>query len=202
MLPRNKMMVGLLLGVFFVFTAGLVSGSSIAKIQPADEESPPTYCSSTNGTIATGTGAGTVTSIAYLWHPASVTKRYQIRLASYSGVGGAGTGKYMLRVSYITAENAVPGGTSQPIHAIDDGPATAATFRTGATGAPTRVAGDVRTYSFGATTPATVAYSAPLGMRPFTILASVNQGIEVRTEVTDALSQDAFVTLFICWTEV
>lgn len=188
--------------LFVLLGAGIISSSGgLTHEQPADDLSPATYCSSTNGMIATGQLLGTVTSIAYLWHPAADTKRYQIRIASYSGVGGAGTGRYMLHIAYISAENVTPGGTAQPIYPIDGAPASGATFRTGATGAPTREAGDVRTYAFAATAPAIESFSPAEGMQPFTLLPSVARGIEVRSEIVAALSQDAYITFFVCWTE-
>src|SRR5574341_603991 len=83
------------------------SGNGGASRLP-DEAAPPRYCASTNGTVSTGTTNGTVTSILYLFHPSTETKRYKVRYGEIHWSAGSGTGRYLLRITAITAHDPWP----------------------------------------------------------------------------------------------
>lgn len=182
--------------------AGSFGGERGAHFQtPAGDDAPPTYCASTNGTVATGTTNGTVTSIFYIWHPASVTKRYKVRYAEIRGDAGTGTGKYLLRITSITAQNGTPGGTLQPaLPLVPTNPSSDAVVRSGAA-APTRTVGDYFVDSMSATVEVDVRLDSIPGFQPFTLPASVAAGIELRTEVTATLASSANIAAWVCWTE-
>lgn len=183
---------------------GAVIGGSggVSLIWPADQIAPPTYCATTNGTVSTGTAAGTITSIMYIFHPASDPKTYKIRYGEIHAVAGK-DGEYMIRIAAITAENAAPGGTiqaKQPL--VGTNPASAgAIVRTGATGAPTRIAGDYFTQGYLSDAPAHLRLDAITGFQPMTLLGGVAAGFELRSEVTVIMSTAAKVASWVCWTE-
>jgi len=163
----------------------------------------PSYMASTNGSVGTGVAVATVTSIAYLFHPAAVLERYEIYRIDISFGGGAGaTSNVVARGAFITAEAAVPGGTSQTINPTDraDAALAAATvFRTGATGAPTRVAGDLM--SFNSSGPGSNNYSwTPTSQgKPIVIRSGVAEGFEIRTVIVTALGTAQQVSITFYW---
>lgn len=95
-----------------------------------------------SGGVSSGTAASTTVSLGYLWHPSSVTTlRYLLRLMRIAWTQGQqdDTAPVYLRLVRITAENGTPGGTAQTIQGHNNGSAASgATFRTAASGAPTR----------------------------------------------------------------
>lgn len=176
------------------------SGNGGASRLP-DEAAPPRYCASTNGTVSTGTTNGTVTSILYLFHPSTETKRYKVRYGEIHGSAGSGTGRYLLRITAITAQNGTPGGTVQPaLPLIGTNPASGAVVRSGAA-APTRQVGDYFVDSMSATAESDLRFDYIWGFQPITLLGGVASGLELRTEVTSTLSSGADVAAWVCWTE-
>jgi len=174
----------------------------------------PTYMASTNGIVVTGTTAATVTSIAYLWHPAAITKRYEIvRIQASWSAGISNSGNFNIRLAKITAENATPGGTPQTINTADGADAASGgTFRTGATGAPTRTAGDLSAFEI--ETDTGNANSGSLAYAPFVIFdafedgkplvcrSGVAEGWEIRTVVGTALGTGARMSVAFIWKEI
>jgi hypothetical protein len=101
------------------------------------------------GATSVNTNSGITTSIAYLFHPASVAKRYQlgrIRVSASSSAGsGLTLGTMSVNLNYISAENATPGGTTfTPVAHDQADPASGSTFRQGATGTPVRGTASIR----------------------------------------------------------
>lgn len=170
------------------------------------------YMACTNGTVTTGTAAANTTSIAYLFHGSGVAKRYEIvRInATISNTDTQNTGDITLRGARITAENGTPGGTSQTINALDQGDAASTgTFRTGATGAPTRATGDYCVYGAGmGSAKADVAngsftlFDASLLGKPIVIRASTAEGFEVRVVVGSVLATAALISVTFYWREI
>jgi len=165
----------------------------------------PSYMASSNGSTSTGTAAATTTSIAYLFHPAAVAERYEIYRIDMSFGGGAGaTSNVVFRGAFITAEAGAPGGTSQTINPTDRGDAAlaaATVFRTGATGAPTRVAGDLISLNFSGSTSNSGDYiwRAESEGKAIVIRSGVAEGFEIRTVVGTALGTAQQVSVTYYW---
>ncbi len=139
-----------------------------------------TYMASTNGTVTMSTTAGVATSLGYLWHPSSGTKRVSLQkmLLTFAGIG---TGNFNILVSRITAEAGSPGGTSQNINAQDPSDINSlCTFRTAATGAPTRVSGDCVALTFKADADGYVDLANTLEGKGLICRASQGEGWEIR----------------------
>lgn len=161
------------------------------------------YMASTNGSIATGTTAATINSIAYLFHPNTNAKRLEINRIDISFTGGAalGTGVVTIRGARITAENGTPGGTSQTINPCEIGDtASTATFRTGAN-TPTRSAGDLMTFNFSGSASSLYTWVSDISGKPIIIRASQAEGFEIRTVIQTALTTAAQISVTFYWTE-
>ncbi len=143
-----------------------------------------TYTASTNGTVATSTGANTVTSIGYLFHPSASALRVEIIKIGLSWGGNAGNNDLSFRAARITAENGTPGGTSQTINAFDqdDTPSTM-TLRSGATGTPVRAAGDyfcVAAIGGSADQRQILMFDAGIYGKPIVLRSGQAEGLEIR----------------------
>lgn len=165
----------------------------------------PTYAASTNGVVTLATAAGTTTSIAYLFHSAANAKRIEIQQIIVSVDGTGGKQALSIRGNRISAENGAPGGTSQTINAFDQGDAASTLiFRTGATGAPTRVTGDLFS---AAADDGTELYARMLDMgvlgKPIVLQAGTNEGFEVRVvNGGNAIAANTTVGVYFIWTEI
>ena len=162
-----------------------------------------TYFSSSNGTITPSTIANTTTSLAYLWHPNTSTKRVTLQKLLITWAAGTGSGDFRLALARITAENGVPGGTSQTINKEDqDDAASGCTFRTSATGAPTRAAGDYVTMNFSITSDGSIELTDILEGKGFICRASQSEGWEIRfiTGTTTPTTTPALAVTFV-WAE-
>ncbi len=167
------------------------------------------FMASTNGMVTFGTAANTVTSVAYLFHPSSNTKRISISrievcITNITAPAVAPNGVVSIRGAFITAENGTPGGTSQTINPTDraDSVSTGMVFRTGATGAPTRVAGDLINWLSSVNQgPYFVWDSGDNGAKPIVLRASTAEGFEIRTNIEVASGNAPQVSVFYYWTE-
>lgn len=157
---------------------------------------------STNGTISSGTGAATVTSLGYLFHPNTNTKRIEICRIDVA-LGGGASGNVMVRGAFITAENGAPGGTSQTIQPIDrsDSNSSGMIFRTGATGAPTRISGDLITWNAGGAHTGLFSWESQLSGKPIILRASQAEGFEIRSVIGTALLTATSISVTFYWTE-
>jgi len=167
----------------------------------------PAYAASTNGSFTSPTVATTVASVAYLFHPSASAKRVQIEKIVVSWSGNGGNNLFTFRCAFLTAENGAPGGTSQAINALDQADAASAlVFRTGATGAPTRVAGDLfSVVGDGGSTSETsiVVFDTVRDGKAVILRAGVAEGFEVRFVVGAAnLASAVGVSVYYVWTEV
>lgn len=160
------------------------------------------FMASTNGTISSGTSAATTTSLAYLWHPNTVTKRIEIHRIDVS-FGGGSSGNLMFRGAFISAENGTPGGTSQTINGTDRVDSTSAgmVFRTSAN-APTRVTGDLITWNAGGGGTGIYTWSSLDGGKPIVLRASTTEGFEIRSVIGTALLTAATLSVTFYWTEI
>jgi len=167
-------------------------------VEPNDHDAPHSYAVTTNGTVSTGTTSGTVTSILYLWRPASVPGAARVHHLEIHGSAGA-AGSYLIRIARITAENGTPGGTLQPHAKFDpESPTSPMVGRSGAA-APTRSAADYFTDSMSGSVESDVHLENHWGMLPVVLVPG--SGLEVRTEITSTLSQAAALAVSIGWTE-
>lgn len=196
-------------------TSTATSGKQAIDIAPYPD-STTTYMASTNGTVATGTGAANTVSIGYLWHPAANAKHFEIVGIVVSYANGSGNaGNFTVRGARITAENGTPGGTSQTINALDQADAASTgTFRTGAN-APVRATGDYITRVVDASTIAAGIggtasgsggafdfFNSHMFSKPIVLRASVAEGFEVRTIIGTALTTTIPVSVTFLWREV
>jgi hypothetical protein len=166
-----------------------------------------TYIASTNGGVNTATAANTVTSLAYLFHPSSNTKRVEIIQIGLSWEGNGGNNGITFRGALITAENGTPGGSTQTVNALDQADAASTlTFRTGATGAPTRATGDylcVAGIGGSAAQMYIPLFDASRYGKPIILRASQNEGFEIRSVIGGSNIASAVTTgIHFIWTEV
>lgn len=183
----------------------LLTPSGAARVSYANV---PTYGASTNGVVSSGTVLATVSSVAYLFHAAANTKTFRI-LRILASIGGGSGGALNLRGALITAENGTPGGTVQAVNPVNRGDAASTAtgangvFRTGATGAPTRIAGDLMTYSIGgADTGSDVElFDASQFGEPITLRGGFAEGFEIRSVVGTALLTAAQIAVTFFFTE-
>ena len=165
------------------------------------EQGYANYAASVSVTIASVPLSST-TSLAYLWHPASVTKRYELVKIAMSFGGSTGTDT-VVRVCRITGENATPAGTLLTPLAFDGAdPASVAVVRQQATGNPTRAAADVVVRQVAGT-------SLPTGFeikfdnsKPLICRAGQAEGWEIRlvNNVATAITNLRF-TIDLIWLE-
>jgi hypothetical protein len=165
-----------------------------------------TYAASTNGFVLSSTNANTVDSDAYLFHPSANTKRVKIFKIFLSWSGNAGNNAVSFRGAFITAENGAPGGTVQTINPLDRADAASTlTFRTGATGAPVRVAGDLFSVAIiGGNTSQSNAtlFDASVFGKPIVLRAGVSEGFEVRDVIGSSNIASALnIGIHYIWTE-
>lgn len=155
-----------------------------------------------SGSVTTGTAANAVASVGYLFHPASVTKRYQLIKILLSWNGGSG-GSYTIRLTRITGENATPGGSLLTPAAHDPADTSMAVFRGGATGAPTRDAVDAYslTISGGATGMFEINAAEVFDGKGYSMRAGFAEGWEIRTVVAGPMTTGAAVGAVLVWTE-
>jgi hypothetical protein len=169
----------------------------------------PTYAASTNGFTLTSTAANTVASLAYLFHPAASTKRIEISLVALSVSGSGGNNLLSYRIARLTAENGAPGGLVQTVNAYDPSdPASAMIFRTGATGAPTRVTGDMFSLASSGLGGAGGQVYVPLFVagthgKPIVLRAGQNEGLELRSVIGGSnLTSALNIATHFIWTEI
>jgi hypothetical protein len=113
------------LGTFY--EQGVRQGKSGCDPWPVrlDRVPQPTFCATTATPITIGTTAGSV-FIPFLWHPASVSKRYYLQTVELSMCGGAG-GSLGFYIQAMTTLPAIPvTGFIQPYDL--DAPTTGARF--------------------------------------------------------------------------
>lgn len=177
-------------------------------------KSAATYGASTNGTVGISTNQAGITSLAYIWHASGNTKRIEIyRIIASAGLECGANHDFTLRGAFITAENATPGGTAQSVNPFDrDDTASSITgatgvFRTGATGAPTRVTGDLFSEEIYTNTGATnqkVLFDIKHTGKPIVLRASTAEGFEIRAVGggNGNLSQAVEVAVTIYWMEI
>lgn len=159
------------------------------------------FMASTNGTTSSGTTAATVTSLGYLFHPNTNTKRIEIHRIDVC-LGGGTSGNVMIRGAFITAENGTPGGTSQTINPVDrtDSASAGMIFRSSAN-APTRVTGDLITWNAGGAGTGVYTWETPLFGKPIVLRASQTEGFEIRSVVGTALLTATAFSVTFYWTE-
>lgn len=167
----------------------------------------PTYISNTS-TITGATATGTK-SLAYIWHPSAVTKRYKLVSIIVDQTAGNGSGgSQRIELNRITAENATPGGTTGTIVQADGADsASGATIRIAPTGAPTRASG---TYFSCNLDPKVNAQVMPIGYgatetletKPLAARTSTAEGYEIVQVVSTTLSTAPVYNITWTWVEV
>lgn len=175
---------------------------------------PATYAASTNGVVVGTNTATGVASIAYIFHTATNTKRIEIyRIVASTGLECGANHDFTLRGAFITAENATPGGTAQTVNPFDrSDPASTITsttgvFRTGATGAPTRVTGDLiseEMYVNSGGANQKVLFDIHFTGKPIVLRASTAEGFEIRMTGNNNgnLSQAPDISVTMYWMEI
>lgn len=167
----------------------------------------PSYMACVNGFVQTALRTGSINSIGYLINP-NTAKRIEITtiIISWDGQGG-GSGGLTFRGAFITAENAVPGGTTPGTNPTDrSDPASVSVWRTGATGAPTYVVGDLLGYAVSITiadTGSIILFDAKANAGKGIILrAGQTEGFEIRTVISANLAAPVRACVSIYWREV
>ena len=142
----------------------------------------PTYCSTTEGTVSSGTAGATTVRLAHLWHPSTETLAYRIQSITATWAGGSGGDPVQFRI-YKTTALGTPGATTKTITQTG-GPAqtldSSTNFYGGHTGNPTR-GGIVAIAAASLSSPGCVEFSAAnfVDGEPLTILEAVNGGYEL-----------------------
>jgi hypothetical protein len=172
-----------------------------AQVPPRDSA---TYGQSNASAVATSASANTRVSVAFLWHPSGVSKRYEILKVTISAYGGTGSVAYSVRGDFITATSLSTNRTPQR-HDGDD-PPSSSVFVVGAGTAPTRSGAEwlVCTSMPGTNIFNYVLFdaSAP-GVKPIVLRANTAEGFEVLSLTGGtAPNPAANVTATILWREV
>lgn len=166
------------------------------------------FMSSTNGIVTATAAGGSVTSIAYLWHPNTNTKRIEIHRIDV-GVTNITTpalsppGVATIRGSFISAENGTPGGTSQTIISTDrvDSSSAGLVFRTGAN-APTRVNGTLINWNSSVNQSPYFVWETSLFGKPIVLRSGVSEGFEIRVVMEVASAATPQISVCYYWTEI
>jgi len=155
-----------------------------------------------SGVVSSGTAVA-MKSIAYLWHPASSSKRVEVRRILVSFGAGAGTGHVLVRAMRITGVNASPNGTPLTPVALEGLDSTTLVLQTNVTNPPTRAS--TADY-FCVVAPGTLAdryeWVLPPHGKPIVLRPSVAEGIEVVADVKAVLTAAMQVTACFEWVEV
>ena len=172
-----------------------------------------TYVCNPLGVVNVGTTAGTVTSLMYLWHTATNTKRIEIYRITASSTGGT-AGVFTMKGAFITAENGTPGGTTVTAQQIDqDDPASTLASTTGicrfGAAIPTRITtGGIVQNVFSECCGGSqagqqyVLFNAVQSGKPIVLRAGQAEGFEVRGHIDTAQTTSAQVSVNFLWTEV
>ncbi|HLG26316.1 MAG TPA: hypothetical protein VI423_00860 [Paenisporosarcina sp.] len=150
----------------------------------------------------TNTSVNSIASHFYLFKPAASTRRVEIVRIHITFAGGTG-GSYKLSANYITAENAVPGGTVTPTLAKDRGdPSSDLITCSAATGAPTRITGDLLTWGVDGSDYGQIVWEASPWEKPFILRPNLAEGIEIKSSVLTTILTAPTVAVSIDWMEV
>lgn len=160
------------------------------------------------GTITGATATGTKT-LAYLWHPSTVTAlRYDLLTVFVSQTGAGVGGTQRLELRRITAENVTPGGTTGTILAHNpSAAASGATVRIAPTGAPTIATGNFGQVDVPTAVMGSAAFPVhPNGQtledaEPWIMPASQAFGYVITQEVLTTITTAPVFEVTFCWTE-
>jgi hypothetical protein len=140
-------------------------------------------------------------SLAYLWHPSSLNKTYNLQKVVVNTDSGGGSTRMAVRLTRITAENNTPGGsTLVPLALNSASPASGATVRISAN-APTRAATDICTSTFIGNTTSSVIFDFPIDVSGPVCRAGVAEGWELRLEIATPLLSGLRMGVQFLWTE-
>jgi len=156
--------------------------------------------------VSTGTAGFTNISIIYLYHPASITERYEINDITCTLAGGLAStqGILVFAVNKITGVNATPGGVKvTPLLFDASDVASQATVVAAATGAPIRSATDYYQFVVGNTGVGSFTINTSTGLdgKNLTLRAGVAGGFEVRAALIGPLTTAGTMGCNIRWTE-
>lgn len=170
---------------------------------PVAFASTDTYGAATLISASLSLTASGTTSLGYLWHPASVTKRYELQRITLSTNSGTANTTFCVKVTRITAEAGTPGGsTLTPLAFNGASAASGATLRISPTGAPTRASTDVFVRTILASASNTNLLEVAYDITPLLCRASVAEGWEVRL-VNDSVAISGMrVALQFIWVEI
>lgn len=166
-----------------------------------------TYSASTVQSV--GASVNFAQSIAYLLHPSTDAKRYQINRIRVSAMSSTGSGMLGVLVARITSDGLSGGGVGGiTVSGVAHDPADVASsglFRTGVGTIPVRVTPDVRS-SILATTPGGTnefdfAFSDTFEGKPLICLSGTSGGWEVRVKPLTTLPTITSVACSFVWTE-
>jgi hypothetical protein len=152
-----------------------------------------------------GSGAAVATkSIAYLWHPSTVTRRVEIRRIAVGYVPGFLAGTLLVKGARITAVSGTPGGPTITPSATDAGDAAATvTFQSGATTGPTRLGtSEIFAVPIVVTQGGFWQWAAGEIGNPIVLPANLAQGFEVRAELQTALVTEMKLVVTFEWLEI
>lgn len=162
----------------------------------------PTYYGSSNGVISMNPTANASTSLAYLWHDSSVSKKFCLQKIMVSFYGGS-AGEFQLRLARITAQPGDPGDTLKSVHPQSAQDASSnAEFRVGVVDPPTRQSGDFITIGYDATDKKDFTLYDVLDNRGFTCHSGVDEGWELRAVAGSSnIGQSPRFTATFSWIE-
>lgn len=182
------------------------SESLMAGVMPVSSFENVSYKCNT-GPITGATATGTK-SLAYLWHPSSITGlSYELIRVNVNFLAGSG-GSQRIELRRITAENGTPGGSTGTI--LPKNPADAAsgaTVRIAPTGAPTRQSGvyqgaGVPVASNGNFFVPPFSAVAANQAKEFTMRASNAEGFEIVQEVVTTITTAPVFNIDFEWVEL
>lgn len=152
----------------------------------------------------------TTSSIGYIWHSATNTKRVEIYRITASPGGGSGN-FYTVRGRRITAVSGTPGGLALTAQQLDrDDPASTLTSTTGdlrlvpATPPTAGSANDIFCEAIGGTNTGQqfILFDVTKSGKPLVLRASQAEGIEFRFVTPTTMTTGAVLSISVLWTEV
>jgi hypothetical protein len=170
---------------------------------PSKIRRPVKAFSVATGVITGPTTAGTATSIGYVWRSTTLNVEIVRFVVSwFGGAASAGNGEMSIRGTRITALNGTPGGTTPSPLAHDTNDGVTASFRAGATGAPTRASSDMFILATRLNEPGRFEWQAESFGKPILLRANVSEGFEIRAVADLAFTTGMKLALTIHWHEI
>lgn len=174
-------------------------GTPEAPLHVRTSEPRAAYCAS--AIVGSGTKpASTAKSILYVWNHGR-GRRAEIRRVVVAYQGGSGKSSVTVRGTRITSQPSRAGGSCATPLSFDPTDAPSALSGVAAGRAPTRVPADLILFAVPVSSTGTFVWTWTDVGKPIVLPADVEQGFEIRTELSGAASTEMKLHVTIEWLE-